>query len=439
MPSASHASLGAFRPGKDGPWDRAAAAHLLRRAGFGGDPRSIDTALEAGPDGALHALRTPGGHDERLRVGVQAMLGTRNIVPLQSWWMALILADGDPLRERATLMWHDHFATSNDKVDDVRLMHAQNERLREHALGDFRELLRAMLRDPALIVWLDGNANRKGQPNENLARELLELFALGIGNYGESDVLEAARALTGWGTRGRSFHFRREHHDAGSKTVLGTTGDFDGDSLLDVVLAHPACARHVADKLLDTFVACPVGDDVRDALARVLVEREWSVGETLDVLLRSRLFYSESARRSRIAAPVEFVASTALALGAHVVPQQAARVAERLGQSLFHPPSVEGWKGGRAWIDAGTWIARHNAVCEALEGDAARIDFEALLGGASEPSEVAGAALERFLPDGWSNEYERALTAGLEQAPDIAARRRAAIQLILTSPEAQLA
>ena len=160
------------------------------------------------------------------------------------------LAGGAPLRERMTLVWHDLFATSNDKVDDVRLMHAQNELFRTQGLGDFRALLHALARDPAMLVWLDGDSNRRGHANENFAREVLELFALGIGNYGERDIQEAARAFSGWGTEGRASVFRAAHHDDGEKTLFAQTGRWSSDDALDLILAQPACARHVARVLL---------------------------------------------------------------------------------------------------------------------------------------------------------------------------------------------
>jgi len=270
-PASEH--LAPWRPGVDGPWDRAAAAHLLDRAGFGAGPGELDAAVERGFEATLAGLFEPAGHDRALREGIRSLLGNGDVETLQAWWMALMLGGGDPLSERLALHWHDWFATSHDKVDDVRMMHAQNELFRSRGAGDFRELLHAVTVDPAMLVWLDGDDNRRGHPNENFAREVMELFALGIGNYTERDVLEAARGLTGMGTAGRAYRFRERHHDAGPKTIFGRTGDFDGPGTVDLVLAQPACARHVARGLLDRFLSADLDDRTVDALAEAQVRR----------------------------------------------------------------------------------------------------------------------------------------------------------------------
>ena len=177
------ALLDPWRP-RAGQWDRAAAQHLFRRAGFGARPAELELALSEGLEATLVRVFADGTPPELL-ASIQPLLPAGELEHLQAWWMALILEGGSPLRERMTLVWHDHFATSNDKVGDVRLMYAQNELFRVHGLGDFRTLLKAVARDPAMLRWLDGESNRRGHANENFARELLELFALGLGNYGE--------------------------------------------------------------------------------------------------------------------------------------------------------------------------------------------------------------------------------------------------------------
>jgi uncharacterized protein (DUF1800 family) len=320
-----------------------------------------------------------------------------------------------------TLVWHGHFATSHEKVDDVRLMHAQNELLRAHALGDFRALLHAIARDPAMLVWLDGDSNRRGHPNENFARELLELFALGDGNYDEHDVQEAARAFTGRGTAGRVYAFRPEHYDDGEKTILGRTGRWDGDEALEIVLEHPACARRLARVLLAAFVAPEPDEEWVAVLAQFVRDADWDVGRVLDVLLRSRLFFSPAARRSRIAGPVELVAVAARAIGATPAPKRAAELGAAMGQALFRPPSVKGWDGGRAWIHSGHWIARHNGLVELARAaqDAGGETEELLSGLLPEGSSAHSSALERL-------------------ATDAGETRVAARALVLTSPEFQL-
>ena len=295
-------TLSAWRP-RRGEWDREAAAHLWERAGFGPAPGALERALEQGLEATQAELLQPAGHATGAVEAARHLLPLQSIDALAGWWMSLILADGDPLRERVTLMWHDHFATSQAKVADVRLMHRQNELMRELGLGDFRALMHALSTDPAMLVWLDGDANKRGEPNENFARELMELFGLGIGNYSEQDVQEAARAFTGWGTRGRSFALREGDHDPGTKQLFGESGRFRGEDAIRLVLEQPACARHIARRLLKEFVhPTPESSEV-DALAESLVDNDWDIERTLAGLLASELFFSERARRARMPRP----------------------------------------------------------------------------------------------------------------------------------------
>ncbi len=424
-----------------GEFDARAAAHLWRRAGFGADRDTIARSLEQGLDATLAELFARREHDSALTGGIHPLLALEELAPVQAWWMALILANRAPLVERIALMWHDHFATSNDKVADVRLMHGQIELFRRTGLGDFRVLLHALAEDPAMLVWLDGNANRKGQPNENFAREVMELFALGIGNYSERDIQEAARSLTGWGVDSRRFVFREQYHDRGTKDVLGKSGDFGGKEVIDIILAQPACARHVAKKLLEEFVVPrPAPSEIED-WAAILQEEDWNIERTLERLLRSELFFSPAARRSRIAAPVELVAITILTLGAHLSPAEAARSAEAMGQSLLRPPSVKGWDGGRTWIHAGSWITRHNlltGLAYAGGKGGIEVDLARAYGHPSSAGEIASAARELLLPDVEDPRLEAELREAAEGAgsPDRALERVTA--LVLTAPEYHL-
>lgn len=428
--------LDRWRPGTDGAWDRAAAAHLFRRAGFGPEPGEVDRAVRSGLEPALEELLARDRHDPARRASIAPLLGAGDVELLAAWWLDLCRSGGAPLRERMTLLWHDHFATSYAKVGDVRLMHRQNETLRELALGDFRELLHAVARDPAMLVWLDGDDNRAGAPNENFARELMELFALGRGNYGEGDVKEAARALTGWGTRGRSFVLRPEHHDGGSKTIFGHTGAFDGDDVIDLVLAHPACPRWIARRLLvELCHPEPTAAEI-DAASAALLNADWHIGRTVERILRSRLFFGPRARRARVAAPVELIVSALRALDASVAPAEAARAAAGLGQSLFRPPSVKGWDGGRSWIDAGTWIGRVNAMA-ALANGGAGVDLAARFGPKGAGA-VPDAVLAELLPEGLPPGRRAALEEAARAAPDRDAALRAVTTLVLTSPEFHL-
>ena len=419
-------------------WNRASAAHLLRRAGFGAGRERLESALADGLETTVERLLAQREHDERLVRGVRSVLALEDVDGLAAWWMALVLRDRAPLVERMALMWHDHFATSNDKVRDVRLMHGQVQLFRERGLGDFRALLHAVARDPAMLVWLDGNSNEKGHPNENFAREVLELFALGIGNYDERDIQEAARAFSGWGVEGRRFVIRPHRHDDGEKELFGRRGRLDGEGAIDAILEHPACARHVARRLLEEMMhPAPTAAEITE-WAAVLVAEEWSVERTLARLLRSELFFSPRARRSRIAGPVELVARLAIELELSVVPARAAKAVQEMGQSLFRPPSVEGWKGGRTWIHSGSWLARHNHLTAAASDPAQTERIAAALGDPDDPHAVAASLAERLLPDGAEPRLVALLERAASEPEDAEEGLRRATALALTAPEVHL-
>src|SRR5262249_21989948 len=217
---------------EDGPWDVRAAAHLLRRAGFGATRPEIDQAVAQGLEAAVEDLFDEAEDQQaQFRDTFERISGSfvdfEDLGQLEAWWCYRMMQTRTPLREKLTLFWHGHFATSIQKVENTFLMHRQCEMLRAHAWGNFRDLVLAVCRDPAMLVYLDGEANSKEHPNENFARELMELFTIGIGNYSEKDVLEAARAFTGWHRDGAQFMFRPEAHDVGRKQFLGRSGRFD--------------------------------------------------------------------------------------------------------------------------------------------------------------------------------------------------------------------
>lgn len=419
-------------------WNAADAAHLYRRAGFGAGRERIERAVDRGRETALEDIFSRRTHEESLVRGLRPLLALGQIEVLAAWWMNVILRDTAPLVERVTLMWHNHFATSNDKVNDVRLMHGQIQLFRDKGLGDFRELLHAVARDPAMLVWLDGNANRRGQPNENFAREVLELFGLGIGNYTEHDIKEAARAFSGWGLDGRAARFRDQYFDAGSKEIFGQRGNFDADDAIDLILAHPACARHIARRLLTEFVLPePTAATVYE-WARILQEEEWNIERTLERLLRSELFASPAARRSRIAGPVELVAITVITLGAKVPARDAMRGAAEMGQSLFRPPSVKGWDGGRTWIHTGSWLARHNHLTAVARAHGERVDLASSYGRPAHRGQVPDAALALLLPEGVDPSFQEVLARAAAESDDLDDALRRVTGLILTSPEYHL-
>jgi uncharacterized protein (DUF1800 family) len=379
-----------------GPWDARAAAHLLRRAGFGAAPPEIERAVRQGRDAAVAALFEDAGQEAEFRetfTRVNATLADfSDVGQLQAWWCYRLRQTRTPLREKLTLFWHGHFATSHQKVGDAYLMHRQCETLRRLAWGNFRDLVAAVARDPAMLVYLDGESNTREHPNENFARELLELFTLGIGHYAEKDVLAAARAFTGWHRDGAKFVFHADQHDAGPKEFLGRAGPLDGGDVLDVVLEQPALPPFLARKLL-AFFACPEPPAaVVDEAAGLFRRGRLEVRPLLDALFRSQFFHGPACRRTRIASPAELVIGTCRALGVRMAATSLRDLMTTLGQELFAPPSVKGWDGERKWINASTWAARvaFGQQIADLTGDnefAGDIDVKALV-----PADGADAA-----------------------------------------------
>ena len=427
-------TLRPWRPAP-GDWNLAAATHLFERAGFGLGPGQAEALLDGSVEDAVAGLFEPAGHEPALLRGVEVLVNAGQTDALAAWWLELMRQGGDPLGERLALMWHDHFATSDAKVKDTRLMYTQNRLFRELGSGDFRVLLRAVAKDACMLVWLDGDSNRKGQPNENFAREVMELFVLGIGNYTERDIQELSRAFTGWGTKGRSFHFRARYHDDGEKELLGQRGAFTPEEGLELVLAQPAAVRHVARRILIEFVDEAPTESLVAAAAERLAALDWNVGALVRELLMSEAFFAPEARRGRIAGPVELAVRAVRRFGSAVPSKDLARATADMGQRLFFPPSVKGWDGGDVWIHAGTWTARHNTLLGLLKSD---VDLPAILGRPRSKRDAARLALEALIPGAESPALSAALANEAESCNSPAAALELAVALILVSPEYHL-
>jgi uncharacterized protein (DUF1800 family) len=366
-----------WQPSSAEPWSRKWAAHLLRRAAFGYSRDELIEAERLGPEGTLELLlegrpQATEVLETLVDVGKLAAERDEGGDQLQGWWLYCMLHGGHPLREKLTLFWHNHFATSLVKVQSPALLFRQNCLLREHALGKFGPMLQAISRDGAMLVWLDSNSNVKGKPNENYARELMELFSLGVGNYTEKDVREGARAFTGWRTDGRGFVFDPRFHDTAPKTFLGKTGNWDGGDIVRIVLEQPAAARFLTRKLYQQFIsetAAP-SDVLLEPLCKSFRKSDYDIAALVRTMLASRHFYSAHAFRQRVKCPVEFALGAVQAVYRryredepeyHSIPQQ--MLLESLaaqGQSLFAPPNVKGWPGGKAWLNTATLLERAN-------------------------------------------------------------------------------
>jgi uncharacterized protein (DUF1800 family) len=370
--SRADSSWAPYTPTRQAPWDVRRVVHLHRRAGFAATWHEVRRDRNDGPEVSIARLLAgqaagpgvPADFDTVSALLADAAVAAGDIGRLKAWWFYRLLYGPDPLGERLTLLWHDHFATANGKVGDPALMRRQNDTLRKHARGRFADLLNAAVREPALLLYLDAPANRKGHPNENLARELMELFTLGVGHYSETDVKEAARALTGWIVEDGRFAESAARHDGGEKTILGQTGKWDGSDLVRILLRQPATAERIAGKLCRLFFGEPgVPPDVVRALAAELRAHDLDVGHAVGVVLKSRRFFADDNLGNRVLGPVEFVVGSVRALELFDPAPCTLALADwaaRMGQDLFDPPNVGGWPGGRAWLHTRSLVARAN-------------------------------------------------------------------------------
>jgi uncharacterized protein (DUF1800 family) len=360
-----------YRPTATSPWDLKKAGHLHRRAGFGADLGELESTVAAGPERAVDRLLEgrPDPAGDALWATMSHATAQNNAGDqLAALWLYRMLYATHPFRERLTLFWHNHFATSNLKVQNAGFMLGQYETLRRNALGDFRTMVGDISRDPAMLVWLDTIRSTRRQPNENYARELMELFTLGIGNYTETDIREAAKAFTGWRLDAGRAVLKANEHDPGEKAVLGQRGRFTGDDIVRICLDQPAAATFVTRKMVRFLVTdAPVPPPLLEPLA-VEFRRDYDIAKLAGRILRSNLFFSEHAYRAKIKSPVDFALGIVRGLEGHgpgagrrgIGTLELSRSLEGLGQRLFYPPSVAGWNGGRAWLNGQTFLLRNN-------------------------------------------------------------------------------
>ena len=389
-----------------GPWSVRLAAHLLRRAGFGGSDADVarfaampmheavdalvdfpDTSgLPQPPDlfdpravfreNAPAFLASSGSDKEMLRrkIGMEVRKGERkSVIALQRWWLERMIQTPAPLQEKMALYFHGHFTTATiQKGVTPQMTYDQNRLFRENALGNLRDLTWKVSIDPAMLVYLDNARNEAQHPNENYARELMELFTLGVDHYTEEDVRQAARAWTGWIVVRRTgkARFVPGRHDGGTKTFLGQTGNFDGSDVVDILYKQPACAEFWADSLLNHFLYNNPEPELVSAVAQLLRKNGYDLKPVMSTLLRSNVFYSSRAYRALVKSPVEFVAGTYKALGLQQIDFRAQRALVQMGQILFYPPNVAGWPGGANWLTSQTVISRENFVAALLNSPA---------------------------------------------------------------------
>jgi uncharacterized protein (DUF1800 family) len=350
-----------------GPFNERHAAHLLRRAGFGATRDEVAAYAQFDAQHAVDTLFHPTGDDvafpdypPELGTLPNTQYGQRKTA-VQLWWLDRMLRSRRQLVEKMTLFWHNYFATAVSK-SPPEMMAQQNALFRLQGLGNFRTLLASVTRDPAMLVWLDNRYNAKAHANENYAREVMELFTLGLGNYTEDDVKEGARAFTGWQLKNGQPFFNPAQHDFGVKTFLGHTGSFDADDAINIIVSQPIHQRFFAHKLLEAFVYSDPEPELIEAVASVYALSGYDIGKTLATIVRSNVFFSARAYRAVPKSPIEFSIGTLRYIGASAIPTNLPGVLARMGQEPLNPPSVKGWDGGPAWINTSTMLARFNFV-----------------------------------------------------------------------------
>jgi uncharacterized protein DUF1800 len=395
-------------------WNYDFAAHLLERAGFGGTPEEIQALAKMTPAQAvarlvrfegtdtrnLPAFDHSGVHDPGLEpfppsrpavtdqaketgeaLGIKVKpTGNRRLQPVVNeffywlraslletnrvsyWWANRMVATPRPLEEKMALFWHGHFAVNEGKVRDYRKLLQQLELFQKQGTGNFRDLMVAVAEDPAMLVFLDAGVNLKGAPNENFAREIMEMFTMGVGHYTERDIREAARAFTGWNYVDLKFVVNKDQHDDGEKTFLGKTGRFDGVDVIDIILQQPITAEYIAGKMYRFFVRQDLSPDLQKQLGNVLRQSHYEIAPLLETMFLSRDFYSPASVGTEIKSPVELAVNTYRKLGLSSVPgvPDFNSVTGALGQQLFEPPTVAGWAGGQSWITPGLLLERAN-------------------------------------------------------------------------------
>ncbi len=385
-------------PLAEADWTREKAAHLLNRAGFSGPPEEIDALHSLGAknavkqllDGAAAKLEAPApkGIEARDMLALRQSMRSleeearrerkkelqqqerQSARDLCEWWLLRMRGKtGDPVAEKLTLFWHGHFATSIVKVRQPFLMWQQNDTLRRNALGDFGTLTKAVARDPAMLVWLDTARSRAQKPNENFARELMELFTLGEGHYTEDDIRAAARTFTTYkiDPRTQTFRFERRQASPGPVSIFGRTGDFSGDDVVDLILEKPECAAFIARKLWVFYASGQPDEKLVQELASGFRESGYRIRPLLETIFNSAAFYSPAALSTQIKSPVQWVMTLARTLEVGLPPGRILLGAlDALGQEPFRPPSVKGWDGGKAWINTATLLLRYNMAAFAV-------------------------------------------------------------------------
>ena len=429
--------------------------HLLRRAGFGANEEEMDRFLAMGEEATVeYLIEYEAADDSALEKRLSGLgLDLEKLRDLQRWSLLRMIYTQRPLQEKMVLFWHGLLTSAFKKVGKGPYMLNQDQLFRRQALGEYDVLLKAISRDSAMLIWLDSRVNNKKAPNENFARELMELFSMGIGPYTEADVRESARAFTGWGLNKKDFIFRENQHDYGTKTFLGRTGEYSGDDIVDIIMEHPATAQFVCRKLFTFFVHDDPEASTLASLARTFNDTRYSVKAVMRQILTSPDFYSSKAYRAKIKSPAEFVAGTVRVLGIETDGRPLNALTDRMGQILFSPFDVSGWPGGAAWINSSTLLQRLNFANKIATARSRSFKFDPLQVAQDHGFNTAAAALNHFillLLDGQAPSQDRQILLDYAQGLDglsgsgnpsatVDEKLRSLVYLVMSSPDFQLA
>ena len=370
--------------------ERVRVAHLLRRSGFGATKAELDHFAAMGQTAATEAILN---YSKTSNAALESQLPTIDLggtpqptaAAIQAWWLQRMAQSARPLEEKMTLFWHGLLTSGLDKAGPAQLF-TQNQLFRGMALGNFDDLLKAVSKDPAMMVYLDTETNRKGKPNENYARELMELFTTGIGHYSEDDVRESARSFTGWTLQGgKQLRYTTASqlvprlHDAGVKTFMGKTGTFTGDDIVEMLVPLRATAVRLSTRLFSFFAYPNPDQEIVNHLADTFQKAHYNVGAVVRQIFTMDAFYSDQAYRALVKSPAELVAQTLKATGANARGYTAAAAAMApMGQVLFYPPNVAGWPGGSSWINSSTLLNRINFANAAAQWSQASMTAQTL-------------------------------------------------------------
>lgn len=454
-----------FEPLEKSAWTPGAAAHLLARAGFGGSPEEVEALHARGVEDAVDSLlevpeesdlfpppsasvprdlvefrKQLQGKSEEEKKALQTKArkeDQQQLAELRTWWLNRMRWSPFAAREKAVLFWHGHWATSAEKVKEPFAMWQQNETLRAYALGKFEPMAAGISRDPAMMRYLDLAQSKRESPNENFARELMELFTLGEGHYTEDDIREAARAFTGYriNPTNQRFLLAQRQQDTGVKNFFGLEGQFSGDDIIGFLTADPQCARFLSRKIWTFYAAENPSPELVEALAESYRTSGLDTGRLLRTIFRSREFYSGSVVRKQIKSPVQWLVQSAkeLEIG---LPGDAAGMLRQLGQTLFAPPNVKGWDGGRAWISSSSLLLRYNLAGKIIDQKA--VNPDKILSPALDPQASSRAIGQRLFQFAMDEALQKKFQTFLSTHPPGREMRRDLIHLMMSTPDYQL-